>query len=160
MHGLAPRLTLTIALLGSAATASAQTCEYAGQTFSAGATICECPTLRVVRNSNGGRGEITSRRLACSKDEGWVRTDTLCLIAYTWPDRAEAAFKKFQATYCPRLPVNHAEIQKALDQDTEKFFATASRSRALSAVQAICRRYADLSTSCQAMIQGLSAGEH
>ncbi|HEY7661916.1 MAG TPA: hypothetical protein VH934_02210 [Xanthobacteraceae bacterium] len=157
MHALARGLTVIMVVLGFAAAAAAQTCEYAGQTFSAGATICECPTLRLVRNSGGGRGEITSRRLACSKDQGWVKTETLCLVAYTWPDRAEAAFRKFHATYCPRLPVNHAEIERALGEETEKFFATASRSQALIAVQAICRRHADLSASCQAMIQGLSA---
>ncbi len=157
MHGLATRLVLIVVLLGHAAAASGQTCEYAGQTFSPGATICECPSLRVARNSSGGRGEITSRRLACSKDQEWVRTDTLCLVAYTWPGNAEEAFKKFQASYCPRLPVNHAEMQKALSQETDKFFTTASRSQALIAVQAICRRYADLSESCKAMIEGLSA---
>jgi hypothetical protein len=37
----------------------------------------------VVRNATGGRGEITSRRLACSKDQGWVNINTLCLIADT-----------------------------------------------------------------------------
>jgi hypothetical protein len=48
-------------------------------------------------------------------------------------------------------------MQKALSQETDKFFTTASRSQALIAVQAICRRYADLSESCKAMIEGLSA---
>jgi hypothetical protein len=156
MHNVAKRLALTFVLLQSAATASAQTCEYAGQTFSPGATICECPNLRVVRGAGGGRGEITSRRLACSKDEGWVNANTLCLIAYTWPGQAEDAFKKFHATYCPRLPVNHAELQKAIAEDTEKFFSAAPRSQALIAVQAICRRFTDLSASCKTMIEALS----
>jgi hypothetical protein len=155
MHKAAGLLTLIFALLQSGAT-SAQTCEFAGQTFSLGATICECPNLRVVRNANGGRGEITSRRLACSKDQGWVNTNTLCLIAYTWPGNAEDAFKKFHATYCPRLPVNHAELQKAITEETEKFFAAAPRSQALIAVQAICRRFSDLSAPCKTMIESLS----
>jgi hypothetical protein len=110
----------------------------------------------VTRSAGGGRGEITSRRLAC-KNEEWISTNSLCLIAYTWPERAEEAFKKFHATYCPRLPVNHAEIQAAISEATEKFFSAAGRSQALSAVQAICRRFADLSAPCQAMIQGLSS---
>src|SRR5262249_55025886 len=80
MHKLARLLTLVFVLLQSGGTALAQTCEYAGQTFSPGATICECPNLRVVRGA-GGRGEITSRRLACSKDQTWVNTNSLCLIA-------------------------------------------------------------------------------
>ena len=157
MHKIARRLTLVFVMLQSAASASAQTCEYAGQTFSQGATVCECPNLRVVRNASGGRGEITSRRLACSKDQGWVSTNSLCLIAYTWPGHAEDAFKKYHATYCPRTPVNHAELQKAIAEETEKFFSAAPKSQALVAVQALCRRFPDLSAQCQAMIDGLSA---
>jgi hypothetical protein len=160
MHKLTRRIVLSVVLLGSAAMAPAHSCEYAGKTFSPGATVCECPNLRVVRNASGGRGEITSRRLACSKDQQWVNTNTLCLIAYTWPGHAEDAFKKYHATYCPRLPVNHAEIQKALSEETESFFTTATKGQALIAVQAICRRYPDLSASCKAMIDGLSASEN
>jgi hypothetical protein len=107
MHKVAGLLTLIFVLLQSGGTVLAQTCEYAGQTFSPGATICECPNLRVVRGA-GGRGEITSRRLACSKDQTWVNTNSLRLITYTSADHAEDAFRKFQVSYCPRLPVNHA----------------------------------------------------
>jgi hypothetical protein len=129
MHKLTRRIVLSVVLLGSAAMAPAHSCEYAGKTFSPGATVCECPNLRVVRNASGGRGEITSRRLACSKDQQWVNTNTLCLIAYTWPGHAEDAFKKYHATYCPRLPVNHAEIQKALSAETESFSPPPPRGR-------------------------------
>jgi hypothetical protein len=73
MHKVAGLLTLIFVLLQSGGTVLAETCEYAGQTFGPGATICECPNLRVVRGA-GGRGEITSRRLACSKDQTWVNT--------------------------------------------------------------------------------------
>jgi hypothetical protein len=173
MHKTAGLLTLIFALLQSdttapaqsgatapaqsGATAPIQTCEYAGQTFSLGATVCECPSLRIVRGASGGRGEITSRRLACSKDQGWVNTNTSCLIAYTWPGDAEEAFKKFHATYCPRLPVNHAELQKAITEETERFFTAAPRSQALLAVQAICRKFVDLSDACRPIIEALSA---
>jgi hypothetical protein len=157
MHKIAGLLTLTFVLLQFDVTASAQTCDYAGQTFSPGATICECPSLRVTRSASGGRGEITSRRLACSKDEGWVNANSLCLIAYTWPERAEEAFKKFHATYCPHLPAGHAETQDAIREGTEKLSGAAGRRQALIAVQAICRRFTDLSAACQAMIQGLSS---
>lgn len=157
MHKIARRLTLTFVLLQSGTMASAQTCEYAGQTFSLGATICECPNLRVIRNAGGGRGEITSRRLACSENEGWVNANSLCLIAYTWPVRAEAAFKKFHAIYCPHPPANHTETQEAIREGSEKFSGAAGRRQALLAIQAICRRFTDLSAPCKAMIQGLSA---
>lgn len=157
MHKIAGCLTLTFVLLQSSAVVSAQTCDYAGQTFSPGATICECPTLRVTRGAGGGRGEITSRRMACSENEGWVSTNGLCLIAYTWPERAEEAFKKFHATYCPRSPSGHPEAQKAASEGTEKFTGPAGRRQALLAVQAICRQFADLSAPCKAMIQGLSS---
>jgi hypothetical protein len=156
MHKVAGLLTLIFALLQSGGTALAQSCEYAGQTFSPGATICECPNLRVVRGG-GGRGEITSRRLACSKDQTWVNTNSLCLIAYTSADHAEDAFRKFQVSYCPRLPVNHAELLKAITEETEKFFTLAPRSQVLVAVQAICRRFADLSEPCKTMIEALAA---
>jgi len=156
MHKVAGLLTRIFVLLQSDGTALAQTCEYAGQTFSPGATICECPNLRVVRGA-GGRGEITSRRLACSKEQTWVNTNSLCLIAYTSADHAEDAFRKFQVSYCPRLPVNHAELLKAITEETEKFFTLAPRSQVLVAVQAICRRFADLSEPCKIMIEALSA---
>src|SRR5262245_49853863 len=105
---------------------------------------------------SAGRGEITSRRLTCSKDQSWVNTNSLCLVAYTSADHAEDAFRKFQASYCPRLPVNHAELLKAITEETEKFFSLAPRSQVVVAVQAICRRFANLSEHCQAMIEGLA----
>jgi hypothetical protein len=158
MPRIAGFLTLILVLTQWGATASAQTCEYAGQTFSLGSTVCECPNLRIVRSAaSAGRGEITSRRLACSKDQTWVNTNSLCLVAYTSADHAENAFRKFQVLYCPRLPVNHAELQKAITEETERFFNLAPRSQVLVAVQAICRRFANLSEHCQAMIESLTA---
>jgi hypothetical protein len=157
MPKIAGFLTLIFVLLQCGATAAAQTCEYAGQTFSLGSTVCECPNLRIVRSAaSAGRGEITSRRLACSKDQSWVNTNTLCLVAYTSADHAENAFRKFQVIYCPRLPVNHAELQKAIAEETDRFFTLAPRSQVLVAVQAICRRFANLSAHCQAMIESLA----
>ena len=90
MPKIAGFLALICVLALCGATASAQTCEYAGQTFSLGSTVCECPNLRIVRSANSaGRGEITSRRLTCSKDQSWVNTNSLCLVAYTSADHAE-----------------------------------------------------------------------
>jgi hypothetical protein len=49
------------------------------------------------------------------------------------------------------------KLLKAISEETEKFFSLAPRSQVLVAVEAICRRYADLSEQCQAMIEGLAA---
>jgi hypothetical protein len=149
---------LVFIFLQCAATAWTQTCDYAGYSFSFGATLCGCPNLRIVRSADSvGRGEITSRRLACSQDQTWVNTNTLCLVAYTSADQAESAFRKYQAQYCPRVPVNHAELQRAIAEETEKFLSGASRSQVLVAVQTICRRFANLSVPCQTMIERLAA---
>ena len=64
MPKIASLLTLICVLTQWGATASAQTCEYAGQTFSLGSTVCECPNLRILRSANSaGRGEITGPKL-------------------------------------------------------------------------------------------------
>jgi hypothetical protein len=95
MPKIAGFLALLFVLAQCGGVASAQTCEYAGQTFSLGSTVCECPNLRIVRSANSaGRGEITSRRLTCSKGQSWVNTNSLCLVAYTSADHAEDAFFK------------------------------------------------------------------
>src|SRR5262245_5851163 len=60
MPKIAGFLTLICVLAQCGATASAQTCEYAGQTFSLGSTVCECPNLRIVRSVNSA-GEARSR---------------------------------------------------------------------------------------------------
>src|SRR5262249_6075673 len=144
MPKIAGFLALIFVLAQWNGVASAQTCEYAGQTFSLGSTVCECPNLRIVRSAaSAGRGEITSRRLACGKDQTWVNTNSLCLVAYTSADHAENAFRKFQVMYCPRLPVNRAELQKAITEETEKFFQ-------LGAAQpSACRRPGHLPPLCQ-----------
>jgi hypothetical protein len=104
------------------------------------------------------RGEARSRAegsLAARTKAGSTPTLSVWLLTPrpTMPD----AFRKFQASYCPRLPVNHAELLKAISEETEKFFSLAPRSQVLVAVEAICRRYANLSEQCQAMIEGLTA---
>jgi hypothetical protein len=134
-------------------------CEYAGQTFSVGATICECPSLK----GDGGRGsggeaKITSRRMVCSVDRRWTSADSLCLDL-EYPRSAAIAVEdlpKYHNLYCPRLPINHTEIEKAISQETDKFFTSASKSQAVVAVQAICRRFGGLAPACKAMIEALS----
>ena len=60
MPKIAGFLALLFVLAQWGGVASAQTCEYAGQTFSLGSTVCECPNLRIVRSANS-RGEARSR---------------------------------------------------------------------------------------------------
>src|SRR5262249_16551721 len=145
MPKIASLLTLICVLTQWGAIASAQTCQYAGQTFSLGSTVCECPNLRILRSANSaGRGEITSTRLTFTKTPSSVNTNSICLVTSTSADHPEYAFRKLQAIYCPRLHINHAELLKAISEETEKFFSLAPRSQVFLAVQAICRRYANL----------------
>src|SRR5438034_9394448 len=98
MPKIASLLTLICVLTQWGATASAQTCEYAGQTFSPGSTVCECPNLRIVRSANSaGRGELTSKRLTCGKDQNWVNPNSLSSVAYPSAEHADDTFSNFQA---------------------------------------------------------------
>src|SRR5262249_49110895 len=97
------------------------------------------------------------QKVGLRQDQAWVNTNTLCLVAYTSADQAESAFRKYQAQYCPRVPVNHAELQRAIAEETEKSLSGAPRRQVLFAVQTICRRFANLSVPCQTMIERLAA---
>src|SRR5215471_6443696 len=97
MPKIASLLSLICVLTQWGATASAQTCEYAGQTFSPGSTVCECPNLRIVRSANSaGRGEITSKRLTCGKDQTWVNTNSLCLLLTPRPTMPRTHSENFK----------------------------------------------------------------
>lgn len=72
---------------------SLPTCDYAGQSYSAGATVCECPSLVGEGGlASGGAAKVTSRRLACSA-EGWKSADKhvcrpeICHQFRVWPRR-------------------------------------------------------------------------
>jgi hypothetical protein len=58
-------ILVAAAVLGVGGDAEAA-CEFAGQQYSAGSTICECPSLKATMlGSTGAQGVITSRRDLC-----------------------------------------------------------------------------------------------
>jgi hypothetical protein len=61
--------------------ATAQThCAYAGELFSVGSTICECPSLKGDGGlATGGHAQISSRRLACEEHGNWVKDNSFCV---------------------------------------------------------------------------------
>jgi hypothetical protein len=133
-------------------------CDYAGQSYSAGATVCECPTLIGEGGfATGGDAQVTSRRVVCSS-EGWKSADSMCFdVKYKNTSASgHADFDKLNAQYCPRLPVNFAEIQKAISQETGKFIDAAPKSTIVSMVEGICRRY-KLELPCKAVVDALTA---
>jgi hypothetical protein len=153
---LAVALVVTIPTTAS----SLPTCDYAGQSYSAGATVCECPTLVGEGGfATGGDAQVTSRRMVCSS-EGWKSADSMCFdVKYKNTSASgHADFDKLNAQYCPRLPVNFAEIQKAISQETGKFINTAPKSTIVSMVEGICRRY-KLELPCKAVVDALTASD-
>jgi len=109
---------LAVAFVFSTSTAALaeSACDYAGQTYSIGATVCECPSLKAENlNWQGEKGVITSRRLVCGQELIWEDTKTMCLDAQM-ATGTEKTYSDLMNHYCPRLPVNFAEIQKAISQ--------------------------------------------
>jgi len=124
-------------------------CDYAGQTYTVGATVCECPSLKVGDlGSTGAKGQITSRRLSCTKDQGWLDTHMLCVEASGV--HVQDVYPRYVALFCPRVTVT--------PQETERFFDVASREHSLLAVRAICRRFDTLEQACKTLIEGLGKG--
>jgi hypothetical protein len=163
MRHFALNFVVFLAYLSCVGAATAQThCQYGGELFSNGSTICECPNLKMEAGYGAeGGAQISSRRLACGEDGFWKNDNSFCVdISYmknTWtPAQAQDDFIKYTNLYCPRVPVNHAEIEKAITQDTEKFFDKAPKTAAQIAVHAICSRY-KIDALCASMIDALAA---
>ena len=75
-------------------------CIYANQKFSVGSTRCDCPSIKIENiNSTGEKGQLTSRRLSCSKDGAWVETTSLCVEMTGLTTRPE--FYRLSRMYCP-----------------------------------------------------------
>ena len=155
-------LAASLTLLAPAAPSWAQnpaagkTCDYAGQAFSIGATVCECPGLQAENlNWTGEKGHITSRRLVCGPQLNWDDTKTMCIDANMITTTAET-YGRLVDQYCPRLPVNFAEIQKAISQETTKFVDTAPKSAVISMVEAICKRYR-IEAPCKVVLDAINA---
>jgi hypothetical protein len=152
-------ILVTAFFFGISTTALALTnCDYAGQSYAAGATVCECPTLTGEGGfASGGDAQVTSRRVVCSS-EGWKSADSMCFdVKYKGTSASgHADFDKLNAQYCPRLPVNFAEIQKAISQETGKFIDAAPKSTIVFMVEGICKRFR-LEAPCKALIDALAA---
>ena len=151
-------LAVTFVLTVPTAALSLPTCDYAGQSYSTGATVCECPSLVGEGGFlTGGDARVTSRRVVCSS-EGWKSTDSMCFdVKYKGTSASgHADFDRLTAQYCPRLPVNFAEIQKAISQETGKFIDAAPKSTIVSMVEGICKRFR-LETPCKALLDALTA---
>src|SRR4051794_23367484 len=55
-------------------------CLYANQKFSLGSTRCECPSVKLEHiASTGEKGQVTSRRMSCTKGGAWTDTKALCI---------------------------------------------------------------------------------
>lgn len=65
-------------------------------------------------------------------------------------------FNKLNAQYCPRLPINFGEIQKAISQETGKFIEAAPKSTIVFMVEGICKRFR-LEAPCKALLDALAA---
>jgi hypothetical protein len=147
------RVPLSAIVLAIAACpfASAQqlTCKSLGQEFSAGATICECPSMKGSgRTASGGRTQTTSRRLVCTPTGEWKVDETFCLDVVADGGTAADDFPKFHDLFCPRPAT-------ALAEQTEKFFETAPNAQVLAAIRGICRRFPALATTCKSLVEVL-----
>ena len=103
-------------------------CEFAGQTFSLGATVCECPSLKGDGGfATGGQARIVSRRLTCNKAGEWVAKESVCLdLAYErTAGVAMGDFDKYTKLYCPGIKPDAAD-------ETDGSFASLSRLQRLS----------------------------
>jgi hypothetical protein len=132
------------------ASAQRAMCTIAGQEFSVGATVCECPSLSGEGGlATGGKAQITSRRLTCTSKGEWISTNSNCLdISYAASSgAARGDLPKLHSLYCPRI-VNIAD-------DTERFIGTAKPSQVLIAVHAICRRFNVAAAPCTAIVEGV-----
>src|SRR5258705_1392194 len=153
-------LLTAFVLVDPTAALSLTTCDYAGQSYSAGATVCECPTLVGEGGFiTGGDAQVTSRRLVCSSD-GWKSAESMCVdLKYKGSSASgHDDFDKLNAQYCPRLPVNFSEIQKAISQETGKFIDAAPKSTIVFMVEGICRRFR-LEAPCKALLDALTASD-
>ncbi len=153
-HRLIGVAALSIGLLTSAASAQAA-CDYAGQAYSVGATVCECPGIKA-ENLNWQReqGQITSRRLVCSPGGTWDDAKTMCVDISLNTTTAET-YNRLVEQYCPRLPVNYAELQKAIAEETMKYIDAAPKGAIVSTVETICKRYR-IEAPCKSVLDAIN----
>ena len=150
-----PALLASVTVSFAQSSATEKVCDYAGQAFSIGATVCECPGLQAENlNWEREKGHITSRRLVCGAQLSWEDTKTMCIDATMETTTAET-YGRLVDQYCPRLPVNFSEIQKAISQETTKFVDAAPKSAITSMVEAICKRY-HIDAPCKVVLDAIN----
>jgi hypothetical protein len=147
---------LALMILTSVASAEvAPKCDYAGQSYSVGATVCECPGLKAENlNWTGETASIFSRRLACNPQGAWEDYKSPCIDTKMGAD-ALKTYNRWMDQYCPRLPVNAAEIQKAISQETTKYIDAARNGAIDLMVETICKRYR-IEAPCKLMLDAIN----
>jgi len=137
------RLAITLLIsfnLSANAYAQSVTCKNGVDEYSPGATICECPSLKVDgRMAGRGRTQITSRRLMCEQSGQWKSTDSLCLDIGSRGGVAADDYSKYYNLYCPRIAM-----------ESEQSYGPSILS--LTAMSRICRAVPALLGPCKALI--------
>jgi hypothetical protein len=63
-------------------------------------------------------------------------------------------YTQYMEHFCPRLPINFAEIQKAINQETAKFIDKAPMGTIASMIEGICRRLR-LDAPCKVLLDAI-----
>ena len=128
-------------------------CLYADQKFSVGSTRCDCPSVKIdnMHFASGERGQLTSRRLTCSKDGTWVETTSLCVDMSGADIGSE--FYRLSRMYCP-MALNPEEAEKTM--------SAASDPVAQGALKGVCnlltvsKKLENLSEPCKVLIDAFA----
>ena len=148
-----PRLVIALGLLvaTTVATSAQKSCEYAGQTYSVGATICECPSVKGENiDWQGDHSHITSRRLICNPAQIWEDSKTLCIDIST--SNTSTLYDKYREYFCPRVPMTFPATKKAANPEIARAIDKAPKATLVSVFEAICQRVR-LDEQCKAMLE-------
>lgn len=131
--------------LTPAAEAQSLTCKSRTLEYSAGATICECPSLRGDgRLAAGSQAQISSQRLMCGPTGEWKSTGTLCLDIQSSSGIAAEDYAKYYDLYCPQTAVA-----------TPGEFGSPNR-QILAMLTPMCRPLGRLAGGCRALVLGIA----
>jgi hypothetical protein len=138
-------IILLLLFLSPAAEAQSLTCKSRTLEYSAGATICECPSLTGDgRLAAGSQAQISSQRLMCGPTGEWKSTGTLCLDVQSSGGIAAEDYAKFYNLYCPRTAVATSD---ELDARTGQILAT---------LTPMCRPLGRWAGGCRAFLFGIA----
>jgi hypothetical protein len=138
-----PAVPAACLLMCHAAAAEPQkACDYAGLSYSVGATVCECPSLKAedLNDLEKERAHIFSRRLVCGPEQAWQDTKSTCIDAHMTID-AEKVYSQAVQNFCPTLPgsfgVSLARARKAVSRWAESLVVS-TRSAVMSVTDRLC----------------------